>query len=393
MKKLLIISLLILTYNTTFAQSNLPVLETNTKELDVKDGDFLMTKYWTIDAEIEIDVYEADKTSQIKMVTFYSDVDSISFELKPKEQHDFLVIYKNEDTCLTRIKSGIVTIDKSKIKLTQDTIPFWLTSSNNVIIQTILNQSDTLNLMFHTAQSTISLTEEAVKKITKKSFDESTTAISWGGEHTSRYSRGNFLKIKDFEWKNVTIWEDKNTGPSADGKFGPNLFDNKIIELNFDKNILVIHSYLPEINQNYEQEDLVFKSGMMFIETAYKIEENVYTNQVLIHSGYGGTLLLDDKFVQDHKIGEQLETISESQLTDSYGNILKTKKAILPYFAIGANSFTNMPVNFFEGTIGRQRMSVIGGDVLKRFNVFFDLQNAQIYYTPNKLSTVPFGKI
>lgn len=393
MRKIILIYLLIATYTFASAQTDLPILKTNIKTLAVKDGDVLRNDYWTIQPTLKIDIYEADKTQNIKFVTFYSDIDSITFEIEAMKQQDFLIIYNEKDTCLTRIKSGISVIDKTQIELTQDTIPFILTSSNNIIIQTILNETDTLNLMFHTAQGTVSLTEEAVTKITKKNFDGITTANSWGGEHTSRYSRGNYLKIKDFEWKNVTIWEDKNTGPSADGKFGPNLFDNKVIELNFDKNIMVIHAYLPEIEEIYQQENLIFKSSMMFIETTYQIEDNEYKNQVLIHSGYGGTLLLDDKFVERNQIGQQLKIISESHLKDSYGNILKTKKAVLPYFLIGKNSFVDMPVNFFEGTIGQQQMSVIGGDILKRFNVFFDLQNAYIYYTPNNLTDSPFGKI
>jgi len=129
---------------------------------------------------------------------------------------------------------------------------------------------------------------------------------------------------------------------------------------------------------------------MMFIDANYKIKKNAYKNQVLIHSGFGGTLLLDDKFVKNNDIGAQLKTISESSLKDSHGNVLKTKKAILPNFFIGQNKFTDMPISFFEGALGRQHMSGIGGNILKRFNVFFDLQNAYIYYKPNQLMDLPF---
>jgi hypothetical protein len=148
---------------------------------------------------------------------------------------------------------------------------------------------------------------------------------------------------------------------------------------------------LPELDESYKKLSLVFNGHMMYVETNYQIENNNYTNEVLIHSGFGGTLLLDDQFVKENDIGSQLETISESHLKDSYGNILKTKKAILPSFSIGQTSFTDMPISFFEGALGKQHVSVIGGNILKRFNVYFDLQNAQLYYTPSHLIDTPFG--
>lgn len=374
---------------TIFAQNDLPVLRTETADLDVKDGDELRIDYWTIDPAVELDVYVADKINQRKSVTFYSDIDSIAFQIDPGEQKDFLIILNETDTCLTQIKSGITFINTDSIPLTHDTIPFILTAANNIIIQTVLNDKDTLNLMFHTAQGNVSLTEDAISKIANKTFDKSVKTVTWGGEGTSRYSLGNYLKIKDFEWENLTIWQDRNTGPSADGKFGPNLFQNKVIELNFDQSIMVVHSYLPEIDDQYEKSILSFQQNLMFIETKYKIKNNRYTNPVLIHSGYGGALLLDDKFVRENKIDTQLKTIKESELKDSYGHVLKTKKAILPYFSIGKQNFTDMPVNFFTGSLDKQQISVIGGNILKRFNMFIDLQNAYLYYKPNQLMALP----
>lgn len=390
MKKFRLFLLLLVSYNIAFTQSELPILKTSTDVLSIKDGHALLSDYWTIDPTIELDVYVADKLNKEKIVTFYSDIDSISFDLLPNQKKDFLIVLNDKDTCYTQIKSGITFIDKESVQLTHDTIPFILTESNNIIIQTVLNDFDTLNLMFHTAQGQVSLTEEAVSTIANKTFDKSEKAITWGGEATSRYSLGNYMKIKEFEWKNITVWEDKNTGPHADGKFGPNLFQNKVIELNYDENIMVIHSYLPTIDKKFEQLDIVFQGHMMFLDTKYKIKRNRYDNKVLLHSGYSGSLLLDDQFVKTNKFGEQLEIISESELKDSYGNVLKTKKAILPCFSLGSTKLKDTPVSFFEGTLGRQHISVIGGNIIKRFNVFIDLQNAHLYLKPSHLATVPF---
>ena len=156
---------------------------------------------------------------------------------------------------------------------------------------------------------------------------------------------------------------------------------------------MVIHSSPPDMDEDYEKLNLLFKRNSMYIEGFSMIEGVEYKNHFLIHSGYGGSILFDDKFVNDHDIGSKLPILSESELKDSQGNVLKTKKATLPNFSIGKTNFADIPVGFFEGSIGRQRISVVGGDVLKRFNIMFDLQNDYIYLKPNGLMNSPYSEI
>lgn len=390
-KKLLSFILLLAIHPCLFAQDVLPILKTNSDVISIKDGDELRTDYWTLTPETKPDIYFADKISEAKKVTFFSDIDSISFELKPREKYDFIILLNGKDSCFTQLSSGI-TFQKSDTPIiTHDTIPFILTSANNISIQTILNKVDTLNLMFHTANSSVSLTQKATENLMSLSNYESDTVRSWGGESSARYCKGNSIQIGNFNWEDLTIWEGKHSGPMTDGKFGPNLFNDKILEINFDENIIIIHSELPEIDPAYEKLNLIFRRSFMFLEAISTIENQAHKNQFLIHSGFGGALLFDDEFVQKNELGKQLEIISESSLRDSYGNVLKTKKAILPALSIGAMNFSDVPIGFFEGAIGRQKMSVIGGNLLKRFNIIFDLQQAHVYLKENGLTKMPYG--
>ena len=275
--------------------------------------------------------------------------------------------------------------------IAQDRIPFVLTKYNNIVIQSILNETDTLNLMFHTAAGDVGLTETTTARLKSLNASGTDTVKTWGGESTARYSKGNDLSIGNFKQEGLTIWEGKRSGHGTDGKFGPNFFEGKIIEINFDESVLILHDALPEMASRYKKHDLIIKDGLMFLEIDSKIDKATYTNEFLIHSGYSGAILYDDDFSNEHKLGEQLTIVSESELKDSYGNVLKTKKAILPKLAIGKTKFKDIPVGFFEGTIGRQRMSVVGGNVIKRFNIIFDLQNGDIYLKKNNLHKLPYS--
>ena len=265
-------------------------------------------------------------------------------------------------------------------------ISFQLTEYNNISIKAVLNQKDTVQLMFHTAANSVNLTEVALKKIASLKFDRIDSVKSWGGnDNTSRFSKSNTLQIGSLKWENVSIWEDKNSGQHTDGKFGLDLFENKVIEIDFDKKVLIIYPNLPSKTKNFEKLKLTFENEMMFMEANVSIGANHYKNKFLIHSGYAGSILFDDLSVTNNKLGEQLKVIGEKKLKDSFGNILKTKKAILPFLVIGNLKLNNIPVGFFEGALGRQKMSIMGGDILKRFNIIIDAKREFIYLKSNQL--------
>jgi hypothetical protein len=266
-------------------------------------------------------------------------------------------------------------------------IPFRLTEHNNLSVQAVLNGHDTVQLMFHTASSGIELTAASVKRLGDLHFERTDTVKSWGGDvNASRFSRHNSLQIGELQWPDLSIWEDENSGQGTDGKFGPDLFLNKTVELDFDRQVLVVRAGLPDKVRKYKRQKLILEKGNMYLEAVCKIGKTRYTNRFLIHSGYFGALLLDDRFVARSKADEKLKIVGEKDLKDAYGHVLKTEKAVLPLLVIGDQKLHDVPAGFFHGAIGRQKISVIGGDLLKRFNFIIDAQREYIYLKPNHLA-------
>ena len=267
----------------------------------------------------------------------------------------------------------------------QYTIPFLLTSYNNLRVQAVLNNTDTVQLMFHTASSSVTLTEAAIKKITSWHVNRTDSVKSWGGNGASQCSQYNTVQIQGMQWDSIAIWEDKNSGQFTDGKFGTDLFANQVIDIDFVKNRITISPALPRKIKKYTKCKLTHHNDMLFIEAQCTMGNTNCSNLFLIHSGYAGAVLFDDQFVAENGLTEKLQVIGEKDLKDSYGHILKTKKAILPVLKIGNDTLQNVPAGFFEGAIGRQKMSVLGGDVLKRFNIIIDAQREYIYLKANAL--------
>jgi hypothetical protein len=273
-----------------------------------------------------------------------------------------------------------------------DTIPFELTAYNNIVLKAVLNQTDTVRLMLHTAASGVTLIKSGKDKLKSIQYNDRDTVKSWGGESDSQYSKGNHLQIGRQEWENVTIWENEHSGQTTDGKVGLHMFADKVIRLDFDSNRMIIYDQLPEPDDAYTAIDINIENGLPFIEASIMIDGKELNNRFLIHSGYSGAILLDDEFVAQNGLADQLEITDESILKDSYGNELKTLKAVLPAFQIGSITFEDIPVGFFSGAIGRQKMSVLGGDVLKRFDLIFDLKDSTLYLRPNALESTAYRK-
>jgi hypothetical protein len=269
------------------------------------------------------------------------------------------------------------------VKAQSDTIPFILSDHNNMIIASVINGVDSVDLMFHTDASGIALIKSSTDSLTSIVWGEAGTAISWGGEHDSRRSANNSLSIGKMHWDSLGVFEDERSGPYTDGKIGPDLFEGKCIEVNFDQDFIVISNGLKGDMSAYEKRPLITENGSMFIEGISNIGE-AYPNRFLIHTGFGGTVLFDDEFVKQTALGTAIQITEEQDLKDSFGNVIKTRKGRLPLFTIGELAFKDLTVGFFDGSIGQQKLSIIGGGLIKQMNFVIDANREFIYIAPSK---------
>jgi hypothetical protein len=83
------------------AQEKLTVIRANSKKVDIKEGSELKKGFWNISPELKPDVYTVSQKN-IK-VTFYTDIDSISFVVQPAIQYRFIILLNNQDSALTQI--------------------------------------------------------------------------------------------------------------------------------------------------------------------------------------------------------------------------------------------------------------------------------------------------
>ncbi|HAD11588.1 MAG TPA: hypothetical protein DCF33_04025 [Saprospirales bacterium] len=273
------------------------------------------------------------------------------------------------------------------------TIPFRLTAYNNLVIPVWLNQQDTVLLMLHTAASDVTITEEAARRMKSLRFNGQADSVqSWGANaNTADFSKHNQLRVGNLLLNDLTIWKNQHSGQETDGKAGLQLFEGQVIMVDFDRKQLKTRSKLPKNTKKYQKFKLEVQDDMLFLRAICVIGSDSVAHTFLIHTGYGGTILLDDDFVKRHQLGHRIPITGEKKLSDAYGHVITTKKGTLPGFLVGDFTLKDLPVGFFEGAIGQQSISVLGSDVLKRFNWIIDAERSYIYLKPNGLFKTRFA--
>ncbi|MDR1984281.1 MAG: transglutaminase-like domain-containing protein [Prevotellaceae bacterium] len=111
MKVNLILGLVLLSFsNLAFSQKQLPVIKANSITVDIKEDNNLMKGVWRIVPEEKPDIH----LTSSKEVTFYTDIDSISFKIKPNEVYDFIILLNGKDSAYTQIKYQPSRLDMLK---------------------------------------------------------------------------------------------------------------------------------------------------------------------------------------------------------------------------------------------------------------------------------------
>lgn len=270
-------------------------------------------------------------------------------------------------------------------------IDFRLSPHNNMVVKTTLNDIDDCDLMFHTAVDGVSLTSTSTPTLKSVKFTHEANTVAWGGKQKTRFSPTNRLRIGSLKWADISISEDRFSGIGTDGKFGWGLFENEIVEIDFDRQQLRLHSKLPRV-EGYEKFETTYDRGGMMLTCQVSIDGTQISHPFLMHSGFSGTALFDDDFTAKQQLHDRWQTSAGRELKDSLGNIIHTSRAIVPSMKLGISTLKDVPAELFPGNIGSQKQSVLGGDLLKRFNMIVDINGKAIYLKPNRSFKAKYAK-
>jgi len=372
MKAPLLLSLFLAT-SMTHAQQKLPVIKASSVNAHIMEGDD--DRYnWRLSPEIRPDVHRTNKIVKPKWIRFYTDCDSIKVHLKPGAHFDFVVLLNGKDSCRTRLESPALKNDAALKPVRRDTIPFVLTEFNNIRIKTVVNHTDTLYLKFDSGTTGLVLTREAIKTKTHQ--------LNTDGAH---------LQIGGMAWDSLEVYPVQLSGQGTDGRFGWDLFDGKVVEIDYDKNLFIVHSKAPSISTAYARFDMEYTHTLFCIRAKLQLQNKTYANRYLFDNGYQRTLMLDTTIMREQHYPTDLEVIKKVVMKDGQGREFPVLTVKGDRFVLGSHALQNVPVQLLTlNNPARFKTHILGNEVLKRFNTFLDFQKNVVYLKPNSLSEVAY---
>lgn len=375
---------------SVFGQQKLPIVKANSKVVDIRDGDDFQKGNWNISPEVRPDIFNVERFKGHKKVTFITDIDSISFNVEPQKTYDFIILLNNKDTAYTQFSTKtakLLTYKSSQNNgiSTADTIPFTIGWNNSIKVKGRINNSDILDLIFDTGANGFVLSSDATSKNVNVKIDGDMQGFGLGGASNDKISKINKLEIAGINWDSLSMLVKYQGKPSSDGVIGYNVFDGKVVEIDYDKKNMVIHSTLPT-SLGFTKYPLKFKSGLSFIELTIDNGKTKTKGWFDFDAGSSSTLFLNNDFASKNNVYGELKKNGSDNIKGSGPNKVSIDNLLLPKLLIGGIELTNITIDVESANSkSGPPFNIVGNDILKRFNTIIDYQNDVVYLKPNSL--------
>ena len=379
-------------FSPIYGQTKLPIIKARSTNVAINDGGFLDKNAWVLSPEAKPDVYTANRSTKPKWVTFYTDIDSIRVKVKPGTKFNFIILLNEKDTCYTQIVSSKSVGGMTRPgENTHDTIPFTLTPYNAIQVEAIINHSDTLNLHFDLGSLDFRLTKVAILEKTKLLSNQPDALVGKTQPDFNKLAKISSLQIGNLVWDNPNVQAANNAAHEMDGRFGWRVFDGKVVEIDYDKNQLIVHSKFAGRKKGYEKSAIKFIQSLFCIEATIQIDNKNYSGDFLFDTGSNLAMILDSTWMSVQNFPENLKILKRSSLSDGAGRKYETTIVVVPSLSVSGFVLNNITTSKlgFKSPVGFQ-MNYFGNDLLKRFNVIIDLKNDNIYLKPNSLFAAPY---
>jgi hypothetical protein len=282
--------------------------------------------------------------------------------------------------------TGCLAGDKEATAKDRHTLPFVLTAFNNIVFKATLNGTDTLNLKFDTGTTGLLLTHDAIKNKTHLLDD--------GTEQTPRQDYVPLgalatLDLRGLHWDSLEVFPVTHSGQGSDGRFGWDLFKDKVVLIDYDQRMMTIQDELPD-TRGYTAHQFERVKSALCVSGAVRVGNKSYDGRFLFDSGYQKALLLDSGLANNLD-ERQLKWIKVNKLRNGAGKEFVTRVVMLDEIQLGDMTLQDIPAQLLNtANPATFETHILGNGCLKRFNTILDFKEYRVYLKPNSLIDAPY---
>jgi hypothetical protein len=359
----------------------IPTLKTQSKYITIVDGDHVKRDYWMLMPDRNLDIYYVEIPMKSHSVTFRSDVDEITFPVAFGDKIDFVILHDGKTACRTQIRADFkklqpFTHEQPAPAKGRAEIPFILGDNDKIYLKGRVNGGEELNFQFDLGCGG-SILKESSADAAKLEFDSSITLSNSDGVNQVPLSNNNHLEIGGLHWRGLPFAIADNMTHREDGLLGNTLFQDKVLEINYDRKVLVIHDALPTIDNSFSKYPIVLDGVVPFLQGTLTISDEQRDGWFMVDTGAYTSILYSDRVSPWHKLVAELHSMlgrDESR----------------PRLTIGEHAFGDFNYTIENGPRNEDQRGLLGNDILKRFNTVLDNQSGFIYLRLNSLADAPY---
>jgi len=370
-----------------FGQQAQPVLRANSTAVDIRDGGWLLKGDWVLDPAVALDVYDARRTTEEKRVTFITDVDSMSFDVRPGHTYDFVILLNGKDACRTRISTMTQSYRRLEARPTAgpDTIPISI-RHGKMHLQGNINDSQVLDFIFDTGANICALYPSAMRKGARLQFDGATKNSGTGGTTTRQTSSDARLEIAGLRWDHEPVmYIEKQADRAADGIVGYSVFEGKVVEIDWDRMVMIVHETLPAHAAGFARTPMPFAGSLPAVEAVLVKGVKRDSGLFVLDTGGTGAMIVNQAFAAAHDLHGSMKKLSTGVSRGVGAAGIRNHLLLLPQLTLAGFALPNVPINVElpSSSNAAPPGGVLCMEVLRRFNTILDFQGHEAYFKPN----------
>jgi hypothetical protein len=205
-------------------------------------------------------------------------------------------------------------------------------------------------------------------------FDGTITLRNSDGENVVPSSSANHLEIAGLSWTGVHVAVADNMTDREDGLIGNALFQDKVLEIDYNRMVIAVHDALPALSAEWKRHDMILDGGVVpFVRGTLSVGGSVRDGWFMLDTGAYTSILNSDRLSPLSKVAGELRGLLGPLGGHGRG----------PTLSVGGYTFgdTNYSVGRYDGD--PSALGLVGNDILKRFNLIVDNRHGSAYFRTN----------
>jgi hypothetical protein len=246
-------------------------------------------------------------------------------------------------------------------------------------------------LKFDSGATGLLLTRDAIVHKTSLLADQPGVRQGSVRPDFDRIPAHNSLKMGHLSWDHLEVYPVELSGQGTDGRFGWDLFDGRVVEIDYDHSRFIVHSRLPKLAKGYSKLPIEYSNGLFCIPGMLENKGKKYPNRFLFDNGYQRTIMLDSTLMAQQQFPQDLKVIKKAVMQNGQGKEFPVLTINNELLKLGNTSLLNIPAQKLNSSNpARFTVHILGNEVLKRFNTILDFYHNTVYLKPNTLQYLPY---